>query len=217
MDPNLIPAVLTYIQEHDGFATKTKLLKLLYLLDIEEYRQRRKTLTGFHWIFYHYGPWTPEYDDALNELQRLDKITLKPSTRPDTDAVMVNAVEPVSLSVVLSNIKDELKAKRIIDAWATRPTGEILDYVYFHTRPMANAERGMSLDFETVVGEPSPLEATRPRRLTMDEKVRKRKARAVRDAIVSARQKAPSINLDPAPNYDSAFYQVLDILEKDPD
>jgi hypothetical protein len=48
MDSNLIPAILTYVRDKEGFATKTKLLKLLYLLDLEAYRETRQTLTGFN-------------------------------------------------------------------------------------------------------------------------------------------------------------------------
>jgi hypothetical protein len=58
----LIPAVLTYARAKGGYTTKTKLLKLLYLLDIEAFRKQRSTLTGFRWIFYKYGPWTYNRD-----------------------------------------------------------------------------------------------------------------------------------------------------------
>jgi hypothetical protein len=57
---NLIQAIVTWIAEHDGYATKTKLLKLLYLFDVEYYRQHRYTFTGFGWKFFHLGPWAAE-------------------------------------------------------------------------------------------------------------------------------------------------------------
>jgi hypothetical protein len=63
---NLIPAIVTWIVEHDSSATKTKLLKLLYLLDVEYHRQHRRTFTGFGWKFFHLGPWAAEYDSALS-------------------------------------------------------------------------------------------------------------------------------------------------------
>ena len=42
----------------DGsYFTKTKLLKLLYLFDVEYYRIHRIIFfTGFSWKFYHLGP-----------------------------------------------------------------------------------------------------------------------------------------------------------------
>jgi hypothetical protein len=54
---DLISAVASYIAECGGAPTKTKVLKLLYLLDIEAFRKTQNTLTGFDWIFYLYGPW----------------------------------------------------------------------------------------------------------------------------------------------------------------
>lgn len=48
--------------------TKTKLLKLLYLFDIEYYRAHQQTFTSFGWKFFHLGPWATEFDPALDEL-----------------------------------------------------------------------------------------------------------------------------------------------------
>ena len=45
-------------REVEGTANKTKLLKLLYLTDIEFFRAAEQPLTGFDWIYYLYGPWS---------------------------------------------------------------------------------------------------------------------------------------------------------------
>src|SRR5438552_11067713 len=64
----LIPAMVSYINDHDGYVTKTKLLKLLYLFDVEFYRTHRRLFTGFGWKFFHLGPWAREFDPVLTEL-----------------------------------------------------------------------------------------------------------------------------------------------------
>ena len=79
---DLALAILTRIDEKDGTANKTKLLKLLYPADVEYFRSRGETITGFDWICYLYGPWTEEYDDLLRQLEtegaiRLDKWSAK--------------------------------------------------------------------------------------------------------------------------------------------
>jgi hypothetical protein len=213
MNPNLIPAVLTYIREKEGFATKTKLLKLLYLLDLEAYRAAHETLTGFTWKFYLYGPWAPEYDTVLDGLAADGKIVLNPGSRPDLETMFVNGTDDVPLASVFLNVRQELKAKRIIEAWATRPTGEILDYVYFHTAPMRNAQRGESLDFSLLVGEPSPLDSA-PRRSKIDDKQLAEKRRILVSALKAVKQQ-PTQPLDPPPKYDEQFFEALDALEKD--
>ena len=69
VEANLIPVIVTWIAEHDSYATKTKLLKLLYLFDVEYYRQHQHTrFTGFGWKFFHLGPWAAEYDPMLSGL-----------------------------------------------------------------------------------------------------------------------------------------------------
>ena len=50
-----------------GFG-KTKLVKLIYLVDVENCRVRRETLAGLEWVFYHCGPYSFGIDAALAEL-----------------------------------------------------------------------------------------------------------------------------------------------------
>jgi hypothetical protein len=213
MNQDLIPAVLTYIQEKEGFATKTKLLKLLYLLDLESYRDAHQTLTGFSWMFYLYGPWAPEYDTALQDLEAHHKIALRSGNRTDLDTVFINSLENTSLDAAFPNISNQLKAKRIIEAWADRPTGEILDYVYFHTSPMRDAQRNMPLDFSTLDGELSPLDIPR-RQSKVDPRIFAAQKRLVLEAIKKAKVEVIS-PLDPPPRYDEDFFQALEALEKD--
>jgi hypothetical protein len=214
MDSNLIPAILTYVRDKEGFATKTKLLKLLYLLDLEAYRETRQTLTGFNWKFHLYGPWAPEYDSVLTALEQNDKIVFRPGTNPDLDTVFLDSTERVPLETALPNVRLDLKAKRIIEAWANRPTGEILDYVYFHTSPMRDAKRGMPLDLSSVWGEESPLDSVR-RKPRVDEKVLREKRRLLLEALRDAPASRQTEKLDPPPRYDEQFFQVIDALDED--
>jgi len=71
---DLISAVATFVRDSGGAPSKTKILKLLYLLDIESYRKTGATLTGFEWKFYKYGPWAESYDDALQAAAQANKI-----------------------------------------------------------------------------------------------------------------------------------------------
>jgi hypothetical protein len=212
----LIPAILSYVRDESGFATRTKLLKMLYLLDLEAYRETHQTLTGFSWRFHLYGPWAPEYQDALNSLEKAGKITLRPGTRADLDTVFVDATERIPLDKAFPAIKTELKARRIIEAWADRPTGEILDYVYFHTAPMAGAKRDNPLDFDLVFSdEPRPDYLRSEGKL--GDKVLEKKRNDLREALKAARRQRRSGPLDPAPRYDDEFWNAIETLDRDPD
>ena len=150
---DLIVAVSSYIYDCGGAPTKTKVLKLLYLLDIEEYRQHKKTLTGFEWVFYLFGPWAASYDAALSSAAAANRIRIVQPQGSDEGATFINSIEQLPLASVFPIFVQELRAKRIIEAWATRPTVDLLDYVYFHTAPMQDAERNAVLDFSKLDNE----------------------------------------------------------------
>jgi Protein of unknown function (DUF4065) len=210
----LIPAVLTCARSQGGSVTKTKLLKLLYLFDIESFRQTRTTLTGFSWIFYKYGPWAPEYDPVLDELQGSDVIALHAGTKIDLDMVFVDATRPVQFSIAFPSAVEEIRARRIIEAWADRPTGELLDYVYFHTAPMREARRGEPLDFNAVLEEEPAPDYKRTNSAVADRE-RKKRQREFRKSINEARATGPApIYIEP--RFDGDFWRAVEILDRDP-
>jgi hypothetical protein len=55
---------------------KTRLIKLLYLIDIENYRLNQKVLTGLDWIFYKYGPYAFEVDKFLDKIGVIEEDVL---------------------------------------------------------------------------------------------------------------------------------------------
>lgn len=216
MNPDvLIPAILTYARSQGGSTTKTKLLKLLYLFDIEAFRQSRTTFTGFSWIFYKYGPWAPEYDPLLEQLQTSNLIALHVGSKTDLDTVFIDAVQPVQLSAAFPVAIEEILARRIIEAWAERPTGELLDYVYFHTAPMRDAQRGKPLDFDAVQQE-EPASEYRRTNSDIPSDERKKRQKEFRKLIKEARPKRSDLNYI-EPNYDAEFWRAVETLDRDPD
>jgi hypothetical protein len=211
----LIAAVASYIRECGGAPTKTKVLKLLYLLDIDAYRRTQQTVTGLDWIFYLYGPWSSSYDEVLDEAVGSDKIRITGPERGDEGATFINPSQIVPLDRVFPSVMQELAAKRIIEAWASRPTVELLDYVYFHTAPMQGAERGAALDFSILRREePSPhYFGVKPKE---DAKEISRKRKQLIESMKSLR-KVEIAPLDPAPRYDDNYWSSVAKLESDKD
>jgi hypothetical protein len=147
----LVIAVVSYVAERGGYITKTKLLKLLYLFDVEFYRAHGKTFTGFQWKYFHLGPWTREFDPLLEGLIAAGSLTEQSVERPDFDAKFLGSAESVSLKKPFDNFKDEAILKSVLDLWGPSPTSEILDYVYFRTEPMEYGVRNEALDFSRVL------------------------------------------------------------------
>ena len=53
----LILYVVYQVSDLGGYTTTIRLVKFLYLIDIEHYRRYRRTLTGLNWIYYLFGPY----------------------------------------------------------------------------------------------------------------------------------------------------------------
>jgi hypothetical protein len=154
---DLVLAVLTRIGEVEGTANKTKLLKLLYLCDIEFFRATGETLTGFEWIFFLYGPWAPEYDDLLKQLEAEGAIRLQAWAAAGVEGERISASQHSPLERLITSADVFFRARRQIDTWADRAVPRLLDYVYFETEPMQGAVKMQRLDFTKISKEPPHL------------------------------------------------------------
>lgn len=210
-------AILTRINERDGSANKTKLLKLLYLADIEHYRGTSETLTGFDWIFYLYGPWAPQYDALVAQLEAEGALRKEPWAAGGFEGERLIASEPVDLSSVIKDTASYLRTRYLIDLWADRSVPPLLDYVYFDTEPMRDAEKNKPLDFRKIAKEvPSPY-----RRAKSDTEVKTLKR--LQGRIVEARERLQAdsdrtAGTVKAPIYDEDFlaaYEALNAPEAD--
>jgi hypothetical protein len=196
------------VRERGGYVNKTKLVKYLYLIDLEHYRSTARLLTGFDWQFHLYGPWAKEFEDLYRSLADRSEIKVRVSNRTDLDAEFLSTDEHVDFKEVVGDFA--LECRRIIDQWADRRLGEMLDYVYFYTEPMERATRGESLDFSHVERPTQPLvwPASRPDPSAV---------RRIRDAI--AQRKASMSNLvlgiPTPPQYDEAYFDALETMEHD--
>ena len=146
----LIAAIVTWVVGEGSYVTKTKLLKLLYLFDVEYYRAHRQTFTGFGWKFYHLGPWAAEFGPTLDELVNRGTLLQQQSSNADFDTSFYRPVETIDPRTPFCNVKDEYILRGVLNRWGTRSTGEILDYVYFQTPPMEAGIRNAPLDFSVI-------------------------------------------------------------------
>lgn len=205
----LVTAIVSYVTEHGGSVTKTKLLKLLYLFDVEFYRAHRKTFTGFEWKYFHLGPWTKEFDPLLENLIASGDITEYLVERPDFDAKFLRSSEPISLKKAFSDFKDEILLKSLLDTWGQSSTGEILDYVYFRTEPMEHGVRNEPLDFSRILGD-LPEAYKRPSSDKTTGEIKK--MRREFSETLAKRLQSPRFEFT-APRYDEEFHAAMEKLD----
>jgi hypothetical protein len=144
----LILYVVDQANDRDDTVTTIRLVKFLYLIDLEYYRIKRKTLTGFNWIFHLHGPYAFEFIQIGEKIgYSLGREEFESGSKK---GVIFTVDQPVLKPVWLGYTEESI-IDRILEVWAGVDTKIMLDYVYNRTEPMMNAVRGQRLDFSKVV------------------------------------------------------------------
>lgn len=150
MEQGVIDIIKQILKEakEEGIQTigKTKLVKLMYLLEVEYYKLHQKRLTNLKWKFFHFGPYPLELQEILGspelEEEIIDltdgKVFFKYSIYFDEPGK--SYTEPRVRSLIA----------RIVKKWGGMDLNRLLDYVYFETEPMMSAKRGELLDFSKI-------------------------------------------------------------------
>lgn len=206
--PNLISYIVSELDGMGASLGKTKLVKLLYIIDVENYRRRSQTLSGLDWLFYHYGPYSFDIDTALKQLS-LDLPQEQVTTQAGYTAITFKPAAGFSAGLGPSFSRPEqLVIDRVIRDWGMEELNPILDHVYFQTEPMGDAERGTRLDFTKI--KPSPQSSSRRPFTTPPGGQSDRSSR-----FQEAKANRVRVALDPSPRYDEVFKQALERLEEE--
>jgi len=143
---DLIGRLLSLAEQEDIPVGKTKLVKLLYLLEVEYFRENQQRLTDLKWIFFHYGP----YPVGLDELLGSADVDVIPQRLSDGLKFQQVTVADGAQREAIFDVALERLARRVVDEWGGLSLNHLLNYVYFETEPMMHASRGDELDFGTV-------------------------------------------------------------------
>ena len=187
--------------EEDNFPIgKVRITKLLYLLDLEYYRDHGEIFTGFKWIFYKYGPYTSEIDAVLSyagiELEE-EVITSEKSIKK------LKISETEEIYHVDSKLENYLH--RIWTEWGLESLPKLLDFVYFETEPMVYAKRGASLDFSKITKKEIPKKI----KWTPEEQ------KKLREIGKSIKEKLDKMPLPPIITFPKETYEILKIWDED--
>jgi hypothetical protein len=204
----LIPAIVSYVTDRESTVSKTKLLKLIYLFDIEWYRRHHETYTAFDWMYHLLGPWTASYDATLEGLIANEILSVRKGGS-HFDAELFETDQEIDLDQLFDNYRDEFLLKGVLNTWGEKSTPEILDHVYFRTEPMRDAVRGDKLDFSTVQEQPIP-EYKRT-----SSGVSKEEIAAARQRIIDRQQQRKQGDKQEftPPHYDEDYYDFIEKLE----
>jgi len=135
----------------------TRLVKLLYLADLEWRRNHGgEPLAELTWKFLHFGPYANELADYLGG--------------PDVEVTELEGGKEARRFVFGEDVEghglpDDVVAllRQLVKKWGNVELNRLLDYVYFDTEPMENANRYELLDFSRLAP------ATRPSQPHFDQ------------------------------------------------
>jgi hypothetical protein len=157
VEDDLIWYLTWRVREEEGTPIKTRLVKLLYLVDLHNMAVTGRQATSFRWIYYHYGPYAPAIEEVFGR-QDGDTIATVENSWSYGDRIQVfrpiGDPDPGLLPPLLKGICD-----RVCREWALVDLGELLDYVYFETAPMQRAHRrGELLNLDVIREQLWPVE-----------------------------------------------------------
>ena len=140
---------------------ETKLVKLLYLLEVEYFRQFRERLTDLNWTYYKYGPYAFEIEGILSKFPFVkDEYTFDISKK--FKEFKIDGYDKTDLDELV-----KVLIKNLIRKWGIEDLNDLLDYVYFETEPMKDAKKNKVLDFSLI----KEKEAFKYKKFTLDQEI----------------------------------------------
>lgn len=203
----LILYIVDQIHDQEGLISKMRIVKILYLIDVEHYRRYGKTLTGLEWICYRYGPYAFAIDTAIKQLGfNLGEEEI--ITAEGHPAYIYRTDEPQSLDDIVSfSVRTMIDRK--ITQWALEDTRFLLDHVYTATEPMRNAIFGQTLDFSTIQRGLRTYRPTKHLRIAPD------KSAVVQKMLRERRERYGRVQESPPPQYDKLYFEAMDAMAEE--
>lgn len=141
-----------FVRFYPRRVSRTMLVKLVYLGDVEFCRRYARKMTGLDYLHFHYGPFSWTIPDTAEELVAKKLLTIISTTNVYGDPTIIyqSAEEKPSLNALDSYCSDVVHA---VNTKFSRFTfTQLLDYVY-STPPMTGVPPGEIIDF-TVLKKP---------------------------------------------------------------
>lgn len=139
---SILTAIVKESQSRSLKTTKTHVLKLIYLVEVEFFREHRRRLTDVVWVYYKYGPYVFNFDEYF------DGKCLSITT-PFEDFSAISLNDFCDVGEIESNAKRVIK--KIVTKYGDCSLNQLLDIVYYDTEPMMNVDKRLDkLDFSNI-------------------------------------------------------------------
>jgi hypothetical protein len=203
----LVPYVIQRIEDEGGIPNRTRVLKIIYLIDLEYFRRHRWTATGWRWVYHYFGPYAFEYPKVLQKIGMSLIDEAEDETANAKRVYKYHVAENQQIADIVG-LADLSMIDDIVHRWALDDLNILLNHAYFETEPMVDAKPGDVLDFNRIRAE-SPTVQIRLENITISkdqrEQFRERLAAARRQS--EARLSRTSAYLRESPIRADALYR----------
>lgn len=207
----LLAYLIDQVRDQEGILNKTALVKFVYLVEVEYWRRYGKPVTGLEWRFHHYGPYAAELDREIDDNPLFQVFGSRNSGygfSPSLEWKQIEAAFNTHYDPAVKRIADD-----VVQQWGLETLDTVLEYVYFETEPMQDAERGEILDFSTIQVEEIPIR--RELRLSFsDEFISDLRARWDRRNETPNEVKQIEETQD-EPLYDGVYEEALELMARE--
>ena len=126
--------------------TKTRITKLVYLIDWENIKKNNKQITDINWYFDHYGPYV---SDVLDEADKDDCVRIESTTSNFGTIKYIVRPKNDKNELIYNNLTDDEISiiEKVIQDTKSFSWNKFIDYVY-STEPIKESDRYSSLDLK---------------------------------------------------------------------
>jgi hypothetical protein len=208
---DLIRFIVWHATQTQGGLTTLSLVKYLYLADLYNAEETGgKTVTGFPWIFYHYGPYCTESFLAIEDAVSHGIINAKNYESQYEQGEEYQWYSSTDQNEPKLDIPDYAWLLLSSDIARFKNIRDLMDYVYFETTPMQHAKERALLDF-------SVAKKMKPEVPVVMNKLSAKKIKKVQEMLNKIRQTRTKNSVEPyagpQPIYDESYYEFAKTLD----
>lgn len=212
----VILAVLSELEESGVHTlTLTSLVKFVYLVDYWHAKETSGlTLTSLNWRFQHFGPFDGAVMDAIDGLERVHWLDNQSGGGTSKDYQLYSLASSITrrtLQAIGLSARAAANVRQLLQQFG-RDQAKLLNFVYYQTEPMENAEPGSVLEFTTC--RPDRWQDIKPiaaKAIHSDALRAYRERVAARQAAEDAKRRAPIVWQGA---YDDVYETAMTMLDE---
>lgn len=140
-------ACIEYASDSRGGVTKTKLAKLLYLIDFTSFFNNLEPMSGVKYRRMEYGPVADIFFSLTEDLYESGKIDIQ----PQDEALIISSKTREATQSKLSSEEEKL-IKTICELWKDKRTGEIVNFTH-EQKPWKMCREGEYIPYSLIIQE----------------------------------------------------------------